>query len=400
VTSRRTPTLADQIDQKVFNAIYSRSLVYNTCWEDPAVDRLALNLTPRDTMLVITSAGCNVLDYAIHGAGRIHAVDANPRQTALLELKLAGIRRLEFEDFFQLFGTGYHPRFSELYRQTLRGELSDFARDYWDRHHDWFTSGRSSFYYHGLSGLVARGFRTYLKLRPKLAEPVYALFDTRDLEAQRKLYDEHINPQLWGKGMNWVLSRQLTMSLLGVPYPQRREVQAQHAGGVAGFIRECFEYVFRQLPVWDNYFWSVYVRGRYGEHCCPEYLKADQFQALKGGLVENVVPHTCTVTEFLRDTEERISRFVLLDHMDWMSSYYPEALMEEWDAILAQATPNARIIFRSAHSRPQYLEWLMLGPERRRLRDQLTFHDELAEQLTLTDRVHTYAGFHIADLPV
>ena len=48
-------TVRDRIDQSVFNAIYSRSLVYNTCWEDPAVDRQALALTPDDTMLVITS---------------------------------------------------------------------------------------------------------------------------------------------------------------------------------------------------------------------------------------------------------------------------------------------------------------------------------------------------------
>ena len=83
------PSLMDRLDHAAFGALYSRSLVYNTCWEDPAVDRQALRLTPADRMLVITSAGCNVLDYALAGVERIDAVDANPRQTALLELKLA-----------------------------------------------------------------------------------------------------------------------------------------------------------------------------------------------------------------------------------------------------------------------------------------------------------------------
>ena len=55
------------MDQKIFDSIYSRSLVYNTCWEDPAVDRQALDIRPDDRMLVITSAGCNVLDYALLG---------------------------------------------------------------------------------------------------------------------------------------------------------------------------------------------------------------------------------------------------------------------------------------------------------------------------------------------
>ncbi|KAB2892705.1 MAG: DUF3419 family protein, partial [Kofleriaceae bacterium] len=41
-----------------------------------------------------------------------------------LELKLAGIRRLEFADFFQIFGDGRHPDFRALYGDCLRDELS------------------------------------------------------------------------------------------------------------------------------------------------------------------------------------------------------------------------------------------------------------------------------------
>lgn len=391
-------TLRDRIDQSVFNAIYSRSLVYNTCWEDPAVDRLALSLGPEDTLLVITSAGCNVLDYALAGPRRIHAVDANPRQTALLELKLAGIRRLGLEDFFALFGSGVHPGIRVLYRDRLREELSPFARGFWDERLGWFSPEQRGLYFQGLAGKVARGFHAYLRVRPRLSASVAALFGASSLAEQRAIYDTRVQPLLWGPGMNWTLSRQLTMSMLGVPYAQRRQVQEQHQRGVAGFIRESVEYVFRELPLWTNYFWSVYVNGRYTEDCCPEYLKRENFEALKDGLVDRVVPHTCTVTEFLQGTEESISRFVLLDHMDWMSSYYPEALAEEWTAILGRATPNARVIFRSAHESPRYLDLIEIGQRRERLRERLTFHQALARELQRQDRVHTYAGFHVADL--
>ena len=119
----RPLTLLDRFNQKVFNAICGRSLIYNTCWEDPAVDRKALNLGPNDTVLAITSAGCNVLDYALLGPKRIHAVDANPRQTALLELKLAAIRCLDYEDFFALFGRGHHDDSAQLYCKLLRASF-------------------------------------------------------------------------------------------------------------------------------------------------------------------------------------------------------------------------------------------------------------------------------------
>ncbi len=393
------PGLVDRIDHAVFGALYSRSLVYNTCWEDPAVDRQALRLQADDHLVAITSAGCNVLDYAIAGVARIDAVDANPRQTALLELKLAGIRGLEFEDFFGLFGRGFHPQAKNLYRDALRPQLSDFARGFWDQRIGWFSSAAGSFYYHGLSGIVARGFRTYLRLRPALAGAVHALLDSHSPAEQRNLYDERIRPLMWSRGMNWALSRQLTMTLLGVPYPQRREVQAQHDDGVAGFIREAIEYVFCELPARSNYFWSVYVRGHYTPDCCPEYLKPDNFAALRRDGAQRIHPHTCTITEFLRDHDAPVSKFVLLDHMDWMASYYPEALIEEWQWILARATPGARLIFRSAHRRPGYLESLRVGDARRNLRELLDFKDGLAMALQPQDRVHTYAGFHIADVP-
>ncbi len=397
--AKQAQSLSDRLDQKVFNAIYSRSLVYNACWEDPAVDRLALALGVQDRMLVIASAGCNVLDYALVAPACIHAVDANPRQTALLQLKLAGIRHLEFEDFFAVFGEGRHPRFKFVYRKALRDRLQPFAQDYWDRHGRWFGEAdpRGSFYFHGLSGVVARGFRAYLRLRPGLRSGVEMLLEARSLEDQRRIYDQRVQPRLWGRTVNWALSQQLTLSMLGVPHPQKKEVERQHEGGVAGFVREAVDYVFRSLPVWTNYFWTLYLRGRYRADCCPEYLRPENFDALKRGLAERIEVHTCTVTQFLQGTRERISRFVLLDHMDWMSSYYPQALAEEWDAICEHAAPGARVIFRSAHREPDYLDGLRLA-DGRALRDRLEFHKDLSAELQPRDRVHTYAGFHITDV--
>ncbi|MBO9662110.1 BtaA family protein [Dokdonella sp.] len=394
-----TPNLRDKLDQKIFDAIYSRSLVYNTCWEDPAVDRKALALGADDSVLVITSAGCNALDYALQAPRVIHAVDANPRQNALLELKIAGIRTLGFDDYFAIFGEGFHARFADLYRDHLRAELSPFAQEWWDKHASWFTSRRGSFYFHGLSGLVARGVRAYFATRPRLRVAMNDLLGARNVAEQQAIYDARIAPQLWSKSVNWVISRQFVMSLLGVPYPQRKLVEAQHDGGVSGFIRHAVQYVFRQLPLADNYFWHVYMTGRYRRDCCPEYLKEANFERLKSGLVDRIVPHTTTVTEFLHAHEEPISRFVLLDHMDWMSSYHPEALVEEWEAIRLRAAPGARILLRSAHARPAYLDAIRIGPDQRRLREAFRFMDEVADALQPQDRVHTYAGFVIADVP-
>ncbi len=387
----------DGLNDRLFDTLYSRSLVYNTCWEDPAVDRQALQMDASDRVLVIASAGCNALDYVLAGAGEVYAVDMNPRQIALLELKLAGIRSLAHEDYFALFGRGRHAGFARLYARELRPQLGAFARAYWDRQGTAFDPARG-LYFHGLSGQVARGFHLYLACRPRLREAVRALLDSENVAEQRDIYDQRIAPMLWRREVNWLLSRQLTMSMLGVPQPQRREVESQHTGGVAAFIREAIEYVFRQLPLTLNYFWRLYLVGEYSAECCPEYLKPDNFRALKAGLVDRIRHHTCSVTAFLRQTEHSLTRFVLLDHMDWMSSARPRDLAEEWDMIFARASARARVIFRSAHRWPSYLDAVRVDGGSTPLTERLVLHRDLAAALHPQDRVHTYAGFHIADL--
>ena len=103
-----------------FKLTHSNKLIYNTCWEDPRADRAMLQIDSNSQMAVITSAGCNVLDYLLDDPAKIHAIDLNLRQNALLELKMAAIATLEHADFFQLFGHGQHPKIDTLYHSVLR----------------------------------------------------------------------------------------------------------------------------------------------------------------------------------------------------------------------------------------------------------------------------------------
>ena len=94
------------VRNRLFHEFHRRTLIYTACCEDPALDRQALRLSPADRVLVITSGGCNALDYLLAGAGEVNAVDLNPCQNALLEFKAAAIHTLDYRDFWNLFGTG------------------------------------------------------------------------------------------------------------------------------------------------------------------------------------------------------------------------------------------------------------------------------------------------------
>jgi S-adenosylmethionine-diacylglycerol 3-amino-3-carboxypropyl transferase len=142
-------------------------------------------------------------------------------------------------------------------------------------------------------------------------------------------------------------------------------------------------------PLRDNYFWRVYVTGRYSRESCPEYLKQPNFVRLKAGLVDRVRTFDGTVTECLAAAARPFTAFVLLDHMDWLARH-PAALVQEWARIFAAATPNARIIFRSGGPDAGFLPW--------DVRVRLSFDTDLASRLHAQDRVGTYGSFHVARL--
>jgi S-adenosylmethionine-diacylglycerol 3-amino-3-carboxypropyl transferase len=392
-------SLSNWISGRVFKFVHGNNLVYNTCWEDPRLDRQALQLTSQDRVLVITSAGCNALDYALAGPAHVYAVDMNPRQNALLELKMAGIRRLDFDDFFQFFGHGFHARGGDVYRSALRGDLSPWAQGYWDRFIKFFDNPKRTFYYRGTSGTFARGIRYYIDRVVKLRPEINELLACQTVAEQQAIY-QRIRERFWSKAMRFALNRDSTLSMLGVPKAQRMQIDKQYPGGILSFIQDSIDAVFSKLPIHENYFWRVYITGSYTPECCPEYLKPDNFQQLKATGVSHVSVHTDSVQGFLEKGTEPISRFVLLDHMDWLSEHLFPLLELEWQAILQRAAPNTRILWRSGGLRTDFIDRVQVSREGKsiKLPELLTYHEQQARELHELDRVHTYGSFYIADL--
>jgi len=391
--------LSNWVSGRVFNFVHGNNLVYNTCWEDPRLDHRAMELTARDDVLVITSAGCNALDYALASPNSVHAVDMNPRQNALLELKLAGIRHLEFEDFFQLFGRGHLPEVRAVYENVLRDSLSEFSQTYWDR---WikFFDNRRPFYFRGTSGGFAQLINMYIDRIVGCRTTVNRLLEADSIDEQREIYDNELHDRFWTKSIRFAMGRDTTLSLLGVPRAQRVQVEKDYEGGIVQFVKDCVDSVFAGLPIHDNYFWRVYLTGSYTRDCCPEYLRPENFAKLKSGLVDRVHVHTNSVQGFLESTDVHFSRFVLLDHMDWLSTHRFSLLESEWQAILARATPEARVLWRSGGLRTDFIDRVnvRVNGQSRKLNELLTYNTELAEELHKQDRVHTYGSFYIANL--
>jgi S-adenosylmethionine-diacylglycerol 3-amino-3-carboxypropyl transferase len=388
----QTRKLRTRITQRAHDAFFSRvhgnSLVYNACWEDPRLDREMLNLDSESRLVMITSAGCNALDYLLDNPAHIHAVDMNPRQNALLQLKAALLKHGDPEELFAVFGRGVRPGFSELLKK-LEAHLPPYALRFWGEKQKYFESSalNPSFYYRGTSGQVAWVvMKSLLQGHPRMRDLVENLFAARTLEDQRAIY-ELIQPALWNAFNSWLVQQPVTMTMLGVPRPQIRLIETQFPGGLKGFVRNKVEHVLKDLPIQDNYFWRAYAMGSYTHDCCPNYLRAEHSEILRHR-ISRVTPHTATIANFLRENPASYSHYVLLDHQDWLAAHNTAALAEEWDLILQNSRPGTRILLRSAGVRVDFIPAHVL--------ERLELDPETADRLHPLDRVGTYGCTFLA----
>lgn len=373
----------------VFNKVHTGNLVYNTCWEDPECDRQLLSLDETSKVVMITSAGCNALDYLLDNPEQIHCIDMNPRQNALLELKKACFAAIDHSNLFAIFGKGRHPDIQSIYREKIRPSLPAFAVAYWDKNLRFFKDKgvRKTFYHFGTSGTFAWLALRYFATKPGLTEKIHQMLNAQDLAEQKKLYKE-IEPSLLNPIVEWLVNRHVTMSLLGVPRSQQKLFVTKYKNGALGFIRESLEKVFTQLPLDNNYFWRVYLEGAYSESCCPNYLAAENFDILRNR-VSHISTHTCKVSEFLKNNPGTYSHFILLDHQDWLAANDVEALEEEWHYILQNSKPGTKILMRSA------AEHIDFFPDFVKKRVNFASSNDTLQEIHHRDRVGTYACVYL-----
>jgi S-adenosylmethionine-diacylglycerol 3-amino-3-carboxypropyl transferase len=380
--------------------LYTTKIIYNQLWEDPRCDAVALELKPEDVVLEITSAGDHALENAAAGVKHVYAIDRNPCQTALLELKIVAIKHLDYATFWDMFGAGRRDNFRKEVYPILRPHLSPEGQKFWDSTGYYFEGGffRPTFYWHSLAGVFGWLSVVYFKLIPGLHKSVSELFDAKTVDEQKRIYFGRIQRRMWNPILKKLLESSASLSWMGVPMAQQDLLSADENIGM--FMKKSLEFVMTEIPLHENYHWRVYFRGCYAKDCCPEYLKEDVFNRLKSGLVDNISLHTCTVTEFLKEHKEKdISKFILLDHMDWMAKH-PESLAEEWQEIMDHSTPDARYLWRSAAKETGFVNDtpITVSGKKTTVGQVLKFNRKLAEKLHMEDRVHTYSSFHIGDL--
>lgn len=358
-----------------FNFIHRGFLVYNICWEDADVDRRILQLNRESSVLTITSAGCNALNYLLDDPKVVHCVDVNPRQNALLELKIAFIKKGDPDVFFAFFGKGRTQAYLSHYR-NVRHHLSSSARYYWDTHIRFFSAEENNFFYQSGAGMFARFINRTIDQKG-LRQRINVLFNEQDREIRASIFAS-VKGELFS-GLKQILWKTpVLLSLAGIPESQRNAI-----GDLDNFIKQTLYNVFVEQDPRCNHYWKVYLNGEYSIECCPDYLRPENFETLRAR-ADRIRIFSSGITEYLAGAKTSYSHVILLDHLDWMAEYKPEKISEEFQNLTACTHSGSKLLLRTA-----YRDLSFVPPQ---AKQEFLFVKADSDWIASNDKVGTYTG--------
>ncbi|KAF3903744.1 hypothetical protein ABW21_db0203750 [Orbilia brochopaga] len=377
--------------------------IYAFTWEDVNADLRILDINSEDEILAITSAGDNVLGYLLESPKRVHAVDLNPNQNHLLELKLAAFTALPYRDVWRLFGKGKHKNFREILITKLAPHLSSLAFQYWMHHGpETFDEGRGGLYHTGGSRhaliLLARLCKTL-----GLSNELEKLASAGSIEEQVRIWRRSIRRILLNRLLNYAIisSEKWLWKALGVPHNQKAMIDqdflARQQGpdpvatsldsGVRQYLIETFDPVIEStLLSSENPYYLLTLLSRYTRTCHPLYLTPKaHIHYSQNRSFDNLRIHTDEISEVLaRMSDENLTIAVIMDSMDWFDPHSNEA-REQVRAFWRVLKVGGRIMIRSASTEPWYTR---LFESERFKATRIASRSEVA----CTDRVNMYAS--------
>lgn len=344
---------------------FLETLNYSSSNEDSRSEIKALHITSGDSVLCITGSGARPLDLLIEKPEIIVSIDFNPCQSFLLELKMAAIRRLEYEELLEFVGVCPSAKRNHFYK-GIRILLSPDARGFWDSHSTMIEKGVI------YQGRWERYFRKLARLihlvRPHLLD---RLFSCNSIGEQARLWREEWDSVLWRAFLRCISSRTVWKYLFGDP-GFYRYIPDQFS--IYKYINERFTAAFENILVSESSFATLLFLGKYNVNgALPLHLQRGYYKVLK-----DTLPCIRIVTESILEYLEksRKNQFCKYSVSDFASYTNMEEYEMTWRGIVKTASKGARICER---------QFLVKREIPSNVRPYITRIGELEKELARTD---------------
>lgn len=349
-------------------------LLYSQTWEDLECAREALRIRAGDVVLAIAGSGDNVLGLLLDDPARVLAVDINPAQLHLVELKRCALQRLSLHERIAFLGVVPDDSRVERYGD-LRDGLSPAARAFWDARRAAIADG---VIHAGRFERYLRQFRRFVLPVAPGSRAVARMLAARDVHEQSLVYDALWDSRRWRLLFRVFFSRRLLAT-----FGRERSFFTHAAVDAVGqHFLERVRVGLTATPVRVNPYVTYMLTGSYRfPDAVPAYL-APGSSDLVADRSDRLVLVASPVTDLLAALPPRsVDAFYLSDVFELFS---PAAYAAALGAITRVGRPGASLCY-----------WNNLVPRccPPDLAPELVGDSHLGERLHAADRAFIYSRF-------
>jgi len=346
---------------------------YSQCWEDAEIVVKALRLNNYDTVLSVTSGGCNSLAIASEGVKTVYSVDKNRTQNYLLEFKQQAVRNLEYEEVLGLLGYRRSRNQVALY-QKIQHNLSEECQKFWNSNVDAIKKG---VVHSGKFERYLSIFRRYVIPLVHTKQTIKNFLNPESSQKQLDFYNTRWNTFRWRLLFRIFFSR-FVMSRSG-----RSKEMFSHSQNLpaAKLFFNRTEQAFKYGQVKNNFYLNYILLGANSD-CLPFYLQQEVFEKFRETINIQIV-HSDILSFLKTMPNSSISKFNLSDVFEPLDN---DSTNHIFDEIYRVSKPNARIVFWNN---------LVFRDVPQGLAHCFEREVKLEEELKVIDRVFFYEKFYI-----
>lgn len=315
---------------------------YSIVWEDYAVLEGALQLGKEDTLGIITSAGCNVLNAALGEVKKIYAIDINPTQNLLLEFKIYLIQYHDFSCYEDLLGFHGLEKVNARCKELLPVLPEKFARLIPQiQEFGMLQCGRLEKYIRGFFPTyphLRSGFLDMLELKSG-QERVKFLSSWDQANALKQNFSAYFEAAQLSKGRDPKLF-QFSDADAGMLFYQRLIDYLQRWEGELPFIFRFFFFGLEAMPV----------------HLRPAAYREENFAALQEAVNKIVLVSMEAIDFFQTGAFAQINKFALSNIFEYCTA---EEFDHQFSWLLNHTKPNSRFIHWNLLNHQDHPDYLL-----------------------------------------
>jgi S-adenosylmethionine-diacylglycerol 3-amino-3-carboxypropyl transferase len=369
------PTLIPTGGEIAYGADYS-VVRYGQCWEDTDMMLAGLSVQRDDVCVTIASASDNVLSMLTAFPAKVFAVDINPAQIALLELRVAAYRQLSYDDLLVFMGSRRGPHRAELYQQCRR-LLSRFARAYWDERPEDISLGL------GAAGKFEKIIAALRSCFVPLAHDrrvIEQLLQPRSRAERKAFFDE-----VWNTPLRRLLVRFFLPHLVEARAGKSLSFLPIFAHAQSQAIAERSQRLITDMDPSQNPYLHWLLTGTHGD-VLPFALRKENVAVIRENL-DRLEWRLCAVEDVLNELKDRsIDRFYLSDMFEYMAESPYHSMLHRLARI---GRRGGRLVY-----------WNTLRRRRRppMMADMLFPLSELSDILRRRDQLFFYQDFVVEEI--